>query len=278
MSASTDKPVKTTALNEQYFSNISEGEFVESSPHLKHGELSHLALNEARRIFEQLRRSNDCPTILDMGAGDGMLTLPFLEMGAAVTAADATNALLDVLAARAAKFKSRLTFAPGDIFETLDQCEKTGRRFDIVCASSFLHHIPDYLKLCRVSAGLIRPGGVLFTFQDPLRYDTLGSGTHWFDRLSYFAWRVFQGNYVRGIKTRLRRLSGVYRDDLAADTAEYHVVRSGIDQESIRRLLEAEGFTCEIKKYWSTQSAIFQRLGSKLGLLNTFAIIATKRG
>lgn len=278
MSASTDKPVKTTALNEQYFSNISEGEFVESSPHLKHGELSHLALNEARRIFEQLRRSNDCPTILDMGAGDGMLTLPFLEMGAAVTAADATNALLDVLAARAAKFKSRLTFAPGDIFETLDQCEKTGRRFDIVCASSFLHHIPDYLKLCRMSAGLIRPGGVLFTFQDPLRYDTLGSGTYWFDRLSYFAWRVFQGNYVRGIKTRLRRLSGVYRDDLAADTAEYHVVRSGIDQESIRRLLEAEGFTCEIKKYWSTQSAIFQRLGSKLGLLNTFAIIATKRG
>lgn len=278
MSASTDKPVKTTALNEQYFSNISEGEFVESSPHLKHGELSHLALNEARRIFEQLRRSNDCPTILDMGAGEGMLALPFLEMGAAVTAADATNALLDVLAARAAQFKSRLTFAPGDIFETLDQCEKTGRRFDIVCASSFLHHIPDYLKLCRVSAGLIRPGGVLFTFQDPLRYDTLGSGTYWFDRLSYFAWRVFQGNYVRGIKTRLRRLSGVYRDDLAADTAEYHVVRSGIDQESIRRLLEAEGFTCEIKKYWSTQSAIFQRLGSKLGLLNTFAIIATKRG
>jgi SAM-dependent methyltransferase len=278
MSASTDKPVKTTALNEQYFSNISEGEFVESSPHLKHGELSHLALNEARRIFEQLRRSNDCPTILDMGAGEGMLALPFLEMGAAVTAADATNALLDVLAARAAQFKSRLTLAPGDIFETLAQCEKTGRRFDIVCASSFLHHIPDYLKLCRVSAGLIRPGGVLFTFQDPLRYDTLGRGTYGFDRLSYFAWRVFQGNYVRGIKTRLRRLSGVYRDDLAADTAEYHVVRDGVDQESIRRLLEAEGFTCEIKKYWSTQSAIFQRLGSKLGLLNTFAIIATKRG
>ena len=277
MTKPTGNSSNTTLLNEEYFSRVSEKEFVEGSPHLKHYDLAIRALNEARIIFEQVRQENDCPEVLDMGAGEGMLTLPFLEMGAAVTAADATRALLDVLAMRAAKFKSRLTLAVGDIFETLEQYGKTGRRFDIICASSFLHHIPDYLKLCRMSAGLIRPGGTFFTFQDPLRYDTLDKGTYWFNRTSYFTWRLFQGNYVRGIKTRLRRLSGTYHNDLAEDMIEYHVVRNGVDQESIQKLFEAEEFTCEIQKYWSTQSTIFHRVGTKLGLSNTFAVIATRR-
>jgi len=263
-------------LNEEYFSRVSQKEFVEGSPHLKHRDLNVRALNQARVLFDRVRREIDCPAVLDMGAGEGMLTLPFLEMGAAVTAADATPALLDTLAMRAAGFKSRLSLATGDIFETLEQCGKRGQRFDIICASSFLHHIPDYPRLCRMSAGLIQPGGVFFTFQDPMRYDTLDRRTYWFDRMSYFTWRLFQGNYLRGIKTRLRRLSGTYRKDLAEDMAEYHVVRSGVDQEAIQKLFEAEGFACEIQKYWSTQSTFFQRVGTRLGLLNTFAVIATR--
>lgn len=265
----------TARLNEQYFSRVSEKEFVEGSPHLKHRELHARALNQARVLFDRVRQEIACPAVLDMGAGEGMLTLPFLEMGAAVTAADATPAMLDTLALRAAGSKSRLSLAAGDIFETLEQCGRRGQRFDIICASSFLHHIPDYLKLCRLSAGLIRPGGAFFTFQDPLRYDTLDRRTYWFDRLSYFIWRLSQGNYLRGIKTRLRRLSGTYRQDLAEDMAEYHVVRSGVDQEAIQKLFEANGFACEIQKYWSTQSTPFQRVGTRLGLLNTFAVIAT---
>jgi SAM-dependent methyltransferase len=276
MTRSIDNSKKTVLLNEKYFSGISEEKFVEGSPHLKHRELAARAFSEAHHLFERVRQRSDCPAVLDMGAGEGMLTLPFLKMGATVTAADATGALLDVLAVRAAEFKSRLTLARGDIFETLEQFHKTGRRFDIICASSFVHHVPDYLKLCGMAAHLIRPGGVFFTFQDPLRYDTLGKGTYWFDRASYFCWRLFQGNYIRGIKTRLRRLRGDYRSDLTEDMTEYHVVRNGVDQESIRHLFETMGFACEIQKYWSTQSTIFQRAGAKLGLLNTFAVIATK--
>lgn len=276
MSEPADKP-STAPLNEEYFNRLSQKEFVGGSPHLKHQALNRRALNQARLIFDRVRQTTECPAVLDMGAGEGMLTLPFLKMGAAVTAADATRALLDVLARAAAGFNSRLSLAPGDIFETLELCRQEERRFDIVCASSFLHHIPDYLKLCRLSAGLIRPGGVFFTFQDPLRYDTLGKGTFCFDRLSYFAWRCFQGHYLRGIKTRLRRLGGTYRPDLPEDMSEYHVVRSGVDQEAIQNLFAAQGFTCEIKKYWSTQSTVFQHLGTGLGLANTFAVIAIRK-
>jgi SAM-dependent methyltransferase len=276
MIQSADNSKKTVMLNERYFSGISEGKFIEGSPHLKHHELAARAFREVRRLFEQVRQNSDCPAVLDMGAGEGMLTLPLLEMGASVTAVDATRALLDVLVDRAAGFKSRLTPVMGDIFETLEEYERTGRQFDLICASSFLHHIPDYLKLCRKSAGLIRPKGIFFTFQDPLRYDTLPKRTYWFDRSSYFAWRLFQGNYIQGFKTRLRRLTGAYCADLPEDAAEYHVVRNGVDQMSIQRLFETEGFTCEIQKYWSTQSSVFQHLGSKLGLANTFSVIATK--
>ena len=206
-----------------------------------------------------------------------MLTLPLLEAGASVTAADATPELLDILAAHAVGFESRLTLAVGDIFETLSKCEQAGKRFDLICASSFLHHIPEYLKLCRLSARLLRPQGMFFTFQDPLRYDTLPRGTYLFDRCSYFIWRLFQGNYVRGIKTRWRRLIGTYNEDLPEDIVEYHVVRNGVDQKAIQCMFEAEGFDCEIQSYWSAQSGLFQHLGTKLGLSNTFAIIATQR-
>jgi len=264
------------ALNEKYFSNCSEKEFVSGSPHLKHRDLSFYALRLARSLFDRIRMDTAVPAVLDMGAGEGMLALPFLEMGAAVTAADATPALLEVLAQRAVSFGPRLNLAAGDIFETLERYERDGKRFDIICASAFLHHIPDYLKLCRLSIPLIRPGGAFFIFQDPLRYDTLGRGTYRFERLSYFGWRLFQGNYLRGIKTRLRRLRGTLREDLAEDMAEYHVVRNGVDHEAIQKLFEAEGFTCELQKYWSTQSAVFQRLGTKLGLANTFSFIAVR--
>ena len=272
-----ESSAKTASLNSDYFSHIGEEKFGEGAPHLKHHDLTVKMLDKTRCVFEQVRRRSKHPEVLDMGAGAGMLALPLLEMGASVIAADATRALLDILVARATAFESRLTLAVGDIFETLDQYKKTDRRFDLICASSFLHHIPDYLKLCRISAGLIRPGGMFFTFQDPLRYDTLNKGTYWFDRASFFSWRLFQGNYIQGFRTRLRRLTNTYRSDLPEDVVEYHVVRNGVDQLSIQKLFEAEGFTCEIQKYWSTQSTLFQHLGAGLGLSNTFAVVATKR-
>jgi 2-polyprenyl-3-methyl-5-hydroxy-6-metoxy-1,4-benzoquinol methylase len=148
--------------------------------------------------------------VLDMGAGDGGLTLPYLSLGAQVVAADASEELLHRLREKANPHGSRLTILIGDIFQTLERLQAENCSFDIVCASSFLHHIPDYLRLCRCATPLVRRDGVFFTFQDPLRYDTLGRPTYAFDRASYFWWRLFQGNYVRGIKTRIRRLAGKF--------------------------------------------------------------------
>ena len=266
----------TVVINQQYFREKCGRDFIEQSPHLKHPSLARLCGEIATEAFQHVN-SGMPSRVLDMGAGDGALTIPYLNLGAQVVAADASDELLQRLRERAKAHGSTLTILTGDIFETLERLQAENSQFDIVCASSFLHHIPDYLRLCQCAAPLVRRGGVFFTFQDPLRYDTLGRAIYAFDRMSYFWWRLFQGNYVRGIKTRIRRLTGNFRDDLAEDTAEYHVVRNGVDQLALKQIFDSAGFDCSIRAYWSTQSTLFQHLGKKLKLANTFAIIAQKK-
>ncbi len=60
------------------------------------------------------------------------------------------------------------------------------------------------------------------------------------------------------------------------DNAEYHVVRNGVDQDAIARWFDTEGFDCEIVSYFSTQSSLFQPIGSTLGFDNTFAVVAKR--
>ena len=215
--------------------------------------------------------------VLDMGAGDGALTLPWLALGAEVLAADASAEQLHGLEQAVAKYRGQLTTIDGDVFRTLDDLQARDCQFDVVGASAFLHHIPDYLKLCRCAAGLLRKNAVFLTFQDPLRYDTLTRFTHFFDRISYFGWRLFQGRLLQGLKTRLRRMRGSYRDDLPEDMTEYHVVRNGVDQFALVACLESLGFECRVRSHWSTQSGFFQWAGEALHLANTFGIFATRK-
>jgi 2-polyprenyl-3-methyl-5-hydroxy-6-metoxy-1,4-benzoquinol methylase len=264
------------ALNREWFGVQSEVEFVEGSPHLSHVSLRAYFYSVAREVLQTVAIKDRRTVVLDMGAGDGALTLPYLEVGASVTAADVTLEFLESLRERSTRYRESLTILPGDIFETLRNLVNKQEKFDLVCASSFLHHIPDYLELCRLTSNLVRKGGIFFTFQDPLRYDTLSTPARVMERAGYFSWRLFQGNYLRGVKTRIRRLFKVYRPELAEDMVEFHVVRDGVDHLGIKALLESSGFTCEIRPYWSTHSGLFQRFGERLRLVSNFALIATK--
>ena len=117
----------------------------------------------------------------------------------------------------------------------------------------------------------------MLTFQDPLRYDQMPRLHHVSDRASYFAWRVFQGNLGRGLKTRWRRLRGVYSSDEVVDFDEYHVVRNGVDSAAILDLLSARFANVVSFEYWSTYSGGLQRLGERLNLKSSFGILATER-
>jgi hypothetical protein len=145
-----------------------------------------------------------------------------------------------------------------------------------VVVNSFLHHIPDYLELVRKISNLLKPGGIFFSFQDPLRYDTMGIFNKLFSRVAYYSWRILGGDLIGGMKRYIRRKRGIYMENCEADNVEYHVVRNGLDQNLILKLLDQLNLKPEIVSYFSTQNSLFQLLGEKIGIKNTFSIIAQK--
>jgi SAM-dependent methyltransferase len=210
--------------------------------------------------------------VLDLGAGEGASASEFLRLGARVTAVELSKSAMRALQDRCRAFGDRLELVCADVREALPELGT----YDIVIANSFLHHVPDYLSLITDVLDHVGPGGRFFSFQDPLRYDTLPPASHAFSAASYFAWRVFQGNLGQGLRTRIRRLRGAYVAGSIEDDAEYHVTRNGVDQDAIANRLEAHAFEVEVRRYFSTQSAVLQWLGTRARVENTFSIVARR--
>lgn len=249
--------------------------YIQGAPHIKHASLRTLYAELAVQVYDYAKNYTATPHVLDLGAGEGSVTLPFLELGARVTAVDISSSQLQALQSRCARYGERLEVRCEDVADTLKDLPA---HYDIIVANSFLHHIPDYVGMIKEAIPLLTPWGQFFSFQDPLRYDSVGTPTRIFSTLAYFSWRIFQGDVWAGAARRLRRRRGIYLEDSVYDNAEYHVTRNGVDQDAICRLFEERGFECRIIRYFSTQSPLFQPIGSALGLKTTFAVIARRPG
>lgn len=247
--------------------------YIDGAPHIKHISLRQLYYQFVFDLYKHAKKYTKNPTVLDLGAGEGSVTIPFLELGAKVVAIDVSYNQLEALLMKCSKYGDMLEVRCEDISNT-SPCQK--ETFDIVVFNSFLHHIPDYLRLIENTAKVLNPYGQFFSFQDPLRYDSLGLIDRVFSEGSYFFWRIFKGDVVNGLKRRVRRFRGLYNEDSIYDNAEYHITRNGVDQDAVRRLLEGLWFESDIFSYFSTQSSFFQRLGTALGVKNTFAIVGKK--
>jgi SAM-dependent methyltransferase len=261
--------------NDLAYGSKDPGAYINGAPHIKHASLRKLYGKLVIEVFERASRNGTTPEVLDLGAGEGSVTLPFLELGARVVAVDISSRQLDVLKAKCSRYGDMLETRCEDINDAL--ADQTAR-YDIIAANSFLHHIPNYLALIECASHLLKPGGQFFSFQDPLRYDTIGTFARLFTDVAYTSWRLSlgsKGDVIGGIKRRLRRRRGIYLEDSVSDNAEYHVTRNGVDQNAIRETLQKHGFECKIVEYFSTQSVVFQPLGEALGIKNMFAVIAT---
>jgi len=250
--------------------------YINGAPHIKHAPLRMLYGELVLQVYDAVSRHTTTPRVLDLGAGEGSVTLPFLELGAHVLAVDLSASQLDVLRQKCSHLKDRLEVRQQDIYETL---KDNGQKFDIIAGNSFLHHIPDYLSLIRQAAPLLTPHGVFFSFQDPLRYDSVGLPTRMLTDTAYLFWRMSlgsKGDVIGGVRRRLRRRRGVYLEDCYQDNAEYHVVRNGVDQNAIVELFQSLGYECRVVSYFSTQNSLLQPVGAALGMKNTFSVIAHK--
>jgi SAM-dependent methyltransferase len=248
--------------------------YIDGAPHIKHASLRQLYGELVVMVYDRARERVTVPHILDLGAGEGSVTLPFLELGAKVTAVDISSSQLERLRGKCGAFGDSLRVRCEDIHDVLKERDE---RYDVIVANSFMHHIPDYLGMIDEAIGLLSPAGQFFSFQDPMRYDSFGRFSTAFINIAYFSWRIFKGDLLGGIQRRLRRRRGEYLEDAVEDQTEYHALRGGLDHDAIGRLFAERGFGCELITYFSTQSGLFQPIGAALGIKNTFSIIAGRR-
>lgn len=258
----------------QGFQESSHGpghDYVPGSPHLKHAELRDWIVSSVVDIAVSLAVDGRRPRVLEVGAGHGSLTEHLVAAGAEVVVTE-----MSVHSAAALRERFAGVEAVSVVHDPTGELE-VDHEVDAVLYISVLHHIPNYLAAVGRAMNLIRPGGALVSFQDPLWYPRQKRSSLLAAKVLYLAWRLGQGELGRGVATTMRRMRGVYDESSPSDMVEYHVVRRGVDEKALAVLL-AEGFDdVALLPYWSTQSAFGQWLGRRLIAPNTFGIVATSR-
>lgn len=243
------------------------------SPHLRHSGLRCRIENQIDELIaEQISMNGSC-RVLEIGAGHGNLTDRVLAAGAHVTLTEASQASAGRLKD---KYHGNAQIAVLYDESGEESLELPGP-WDLVIVVSVLHHIPDYLSFVSRLAANVRAGGSFYSVQDPLWYPRMKPFEHRVHFAAYFSWRVFQGGLRQGLATRWRRLRGIYDESKPADLIEYHVVRQGVDEEALCRMLEKYFEQANLFTYWSTQSSVLQALGEKTAIRTNFGISAIGR-
>ena len=271
---SSDEKAAALRANVAAYNSLDERTYINGAPHLKHGSVGAIYRSLVDAAIDAIGRAPDKISVLELGAGSGLATLPWFERHVQLTAVDSSESMLRSLSARATAYGLKPTEVASDALDFLGSTDAT---FDVITHVSMLHHVPDYMELLTRSSAHVRTGGCLLTFQDPLRYDRMPFGHHLADRAGYFLWRAGQGNVRRGLKTRWRRLRGIYSPSEVVDFDEYHVVRGGVDSAAIIGLLEESFASVRAVSYWSTYSGLLQALGQRLHLVSSFGVLASGR-
>jgi len=249
----------------------SDRDYRVGSPHLRHWSLHTSLVSLLRSVVRRLTAAGLPADALEMGAGHGGFTEPMLAMGWSVTATEMSRPSIDRLKEL---FGMNERFSA--CFDPDGSLDAVGsRRYALIMAVSVLHHVPDYVALVEHAVTqYLLPGGAFVSLQDPLWYPSVPAATRRVERAAYLSWRVLRGDYREGAATLGRRLRGVYNELKPGDMVEYHVVRQGVDQDALVRTLTGRFERCSLSRYWSTPAAPWQRLGTALGLRNTFALVA----
>jgi ubiquinone/menaquinone biosynthesis C-methylase UbiE len=107
---------------------------------------------------------------IDFGCGSGLLSLMLLNMGFSVTAIDISEVMLEQLRKKVANLpepiSKRIQYIHGGI-ESLEILPQNS--FHLVCESSVLHHVQNYVSFLQLSHKLLIPRGVLYIGREPLR-------------------------------------------------------------------------------------------------------------
>jgi hypothetical protein len=159
------------------------------------------------------------------------------------------------------------------IYDPDGAMHNVGGDYTLLIFVSVLHHIPNYIPFLEKASERIVSGGTLLTLQDPMWYSRHRLA-HRAEQAAYFTWRLGVGSPISGLRTRLRRIGGIFDETNPRDVVEYHVVRNGVDEEEILAFACGAFAEVELISYWSSQLGVAQSLGERLGLQNSFGVVA----
>jgi len=238
------------------------------SPHLAQLGLNDRLVEVLRGTVQRLAAQGLPLRVLEIGAGHGGFTMQALALGCDVTAIDMSRDSVEELKRRfGTNRKLHARYVPDGELRDVDG------DYTLLMCVSVLHHIPDYITFLRGASQRIVRGGALLTLQDPVWYSR-HRAAHRAERAAYFAWRLGQGNTKAGLQTRLRRMRGAFDEANPRDMVEYHVIRNGVDEEAVLTFAREAFGEATLIPYWSSQLGVAQRLGERVGLHNTFGIVA----
>jgi len=104
--------------------------------------------------------------ILDIGCGDGSLSLPMLNRSNQLTLVDISKKMLDEAKNNIPEeFKDNVTFV-NDSFESI----KDDGRYDVVICIGVIAHVPDVDRLWRKIGSVLKKGGLLIVETTPNPY------------------------------------------------------------------------------------------------------------
>lgn len=263
--------MKTAFKSQQEAHYESEYDYWSESPHLKHRHLYEMLMTRLSDLIRRMPLPDQPPEVLEIGAGNGAVSERLLALGCDVTGTEMSRHSVATMNERfAGNDRFWAVLDPDGSLESIED-----REFDLIIYASVLHHIPDYESAIRESVSdHLRPGGALVSIQDPLWYPRMSPLSLRLTNAFFLSWRLTRGHLLRGVQTRLRRAFRGISEEAPGDVVEYHVVRNGVDEEAIRKLLEPQFESVEILKYWSSQGSPQQKAGERLKLTNTFATFA----
>ena len=238
------------------------------SPHLGQWVLYDRLVEVLRGVAVRLDEQGLPLQVLEVGAGHGGFTEPALALGCDVTAVEMSRPSIEELRRRFG-INPKLRF----IYDPEGDLSDAGEDYTLLMCVSVLHHIPDYMAFLENATKRLAPGGAFLTLQDPTWYPR-HPAAYRAARATYFAWRLGQGNLVDGVRTRFRRMRGVFDEANPADMVEYHLVRNGIDENAVLSFLGDRFAEVTYIPYWSSQLGLAHGLAERLGLQSTFGVVA----
>src|ERR1700751_1822736 len=131
----TVKERGAVAANEAFFNEETTQKYADVSPHVKYASLRRLYGRLVEDVYAYARKHAEVPRVLDLGAGEGSATLPFLESGARVVAVDVSESQLSELRKKCGAYNERLEIRLVDI----DSAFGPEKNYDVVLIASSLN-------------------------------------------------------------------------------------------------------------------------------------------